>query len=81
MPSVIYTMLLSLPAMPYFGVGRSEWFFWHPFQAPLLFLQSGFGSVPNSMLVLSLVFCAAWIWAAFYMSKRAYHTYIIGHGV
>ena len=35
MPSVLYTFILTLPVLGYFGVGAREWYLPHPIQGPL----------------------------------------------
>ena len=39
MPSVLYTAVLSLPILGYFGVGAREWYLPHPIQGPLELLR------------------------------------------
>lgn len=39
MPSVVYTAVLSLPMLGYFGVGAREWYLPHPIQGALELLQ------------------------------------------
>jgi fluoroquinolone transport system permease protein len=39
MPSVLYTAVLSLPVLGYFGVGAREWYLLHPVQGALELMQ------------------------------------------
>ena len=39
MPSVLYTAVLSLPILGYFGVGSREWYLLHPIQGSLELMQ------------------------------------------
>jgi fluoroquinolone transport system permease protein len=39
LPSVLYTFLLSLPVLGYFGVGARAWYVPHPIQGPLDLMQ------------------------------------------
>ncbi len=39
MPSVLYTAVLSLPLLGYFGVGSREWYLLHPIQGSLELMQ------------------------------------------
>jgi fluoroquinolone transport system permease protein len=39
MPSVLYTAVLSLPVLGYFGVGAREWYLPHPIQGALELMQ------------------------------------------
>jgi fluoroquinolone transport system permease protein len=39
MPSVLYTAVLSLPLLGYFGVGAREWYLLHPIQGSLELMQ------------------------------------------
>ena len=68
MPSVVYTSLLSLPLLGYFGVGAREWYLPHPIQGPLDLLQAR--SPQTGALAYAIGYPALWIVPAYVWSRR-----------
>jgi fluoroquinolone transport system permease protein len=49
MPSVLYTAVLSLPVLGYFGVGAREWYLLHPIQGSLDLMAMETPSTPGRL--------------------------------
>ena len=60
MPSVLYTAILSLPMLGYFGVGAREWYLPHPIQGPLELMQMQTPHTPGG-LAYAIGYPALWI--------------------
>ncbi|HLG59118.1 MAG TPA: hypothetical protein VI485_27495 [Vicinamibacterales bacterium] len=70
MPSVLYTAVLSLPVLGYFGVGAREWYLPHPIQGPLELMRLQTPSTPGG-LAYALGYPLLWIVPASFWSRRA----------
>jgi fluoroquinolone transport system permease protein len=70
MPSVLYTFLLSLPVLGYFGVGARVWYLPHPLQGPLELMQVPAPHTPGG-LAYAILCPALWIVPAYLWSRRA----------
>ncbi len=70
MPSVMYTFLLSLPVLGYFGVGAREWYLPHPIQGPLELMQTQTQYTPGG-LAYAIGYPVLWIVPAALWSRRA----------
>ena len=70
MPSVLYTFLLSLPVLGYFGVGARAWYLPHPIQGPLDLMQM---QAPHTLggLAYAIGYPLPWIVAFYLWSRRA----------
>jgi hypothetical protein len=70
MPSVLYTFLLSLPVLGYFGVGARAWHLPHPIQGPLDLMQM---QAPYTLdgLAYAIGYPLLWIVAFYLWSRRA----------
>jgi fluoroquinolone transport system permease protein len=49
MPSVLYTFILTLPVLGYFGVGAREWYLPHPIQGPLELMRMRTPYTPSDL--------------------------------
>lgn len=76
MPSFLYTLVLTLPLLPYFGLLASPLFDLHPMQAPLALLRQCFDRGPAPSL-LALASCAAGTAIAARLSLRAFHRFVV----
>jgi len=65
LPSVLYTTLLSLPILGYFGAGESVWYLPHPLQGPIELLQG----TPRSMVYATL-YPLLWLIPLYLASRR-----------
>jgi fluoroquinolone transport system permease protein len=70
MPSVVYTFLLSLPLLGYFGFGVRAYYLAHPIQGPLELLQARAAPTPGA-LAYAVGYPALWIVPAYLWSRRA----------
>jgi fluoroquinolone transport system permease protein len=70
MPSVLYTAILSLPVLGYFGVGAREWFLPHPIQGPLELMQIRPPDTPGS-LTYAVGYPLLWIVPVALWSRRS----------
>lgn len=70
MPSVLYTAVLSLPVLGYFGVGAREWYLPHPIQGPLELMRAQTPSTPGG-LAYAIVYPLLWIVPVSLWSRRA----------
>jgi fluoroquinolone transport system permease protein len=70
MPSVIYTFLLSLPILGYFGMGSRVWYLPHPIQGPLELIQMRAPFTPGG-LTYAIGYPVLWIVPAYLWSRRA----------
>lgn len=77
LPSVLYTALLSLPLLPYVGVGQSWLFYLHPLQAMLLLLQAAFQEVATWQLIYGVIYSALWLGLFYRVSQRAFYHFVI----
>ncbi len=70
MPSVLYTAVLSLPILGYFGVGAREWYLLHPIQGSLELMQMQTPYIP-ARLAYSVGYPLLWLVPIFLWSRRA----------
>ncbi len=77
LPSVAWTMGLSLPLLYYFDLWRSWLMFLHLLQAPLLLMQAAFESLPPWQIAYGAAYSLVWIGLAYYFSQRAFHRFVI----
>jgi len=76
-PSMLYMFLLSLPLLPYFGLGHSEWFYWHPMQAPLLLLRAALQPVAGWQLVYALLYGGLWVALLSAAGRRLFVRFVV----
>ncbi len=76
MPSFVYTMVLTLPLLPYFGLLEGPWFDLHPMQAPLALLRESFDRGP-APTALALASYALWTTTAVFLSLRAFRRFVV----
>jgi fluoroquinolone transport system permease protein len=70
MPSVLYTAVLSLPILGYFGVGAREWYLLHPIQGSLELMQMQTPYIP-ARLAYSVGYPLLWLVPISLWSRRA----------
>ncbi len=71
MPSVLYTTLLSLPLLGYFGLGPRIFYDWHPIQGALDLMRAGAEPLGSGRLVYAIVFPLLWLGPVYLWSRRA----------
>ncbi|MEM7352087.1 MAG: ABC transporter permease [Acidobacteriota bacterium] len=77
MPSVLVTLLLAIPLMPYFGYWPGWWHALHPLLGPLLWMRSAFEPVSRGELIYGLLYSLLWIALLFRWSQQAFYRFII----
>ena len=77
MPSFVYTALLTLPLLPYFGIVASALFDLHPMQAPLLLLSEPFAPSPKGLPILALASSVLWALAGVWLCLRAFDRFVV----
>jgi fluoroquinolone transport system permease protein len=70
MPSALYTFLLSLPVLGYFGVGAREWYLPHPIEGPLELMRMPAPYTPGG-LAYAIGYPLLWIVPISLWSRRA----------
>lgn len=70
MPSVLYTAVLSLPILGYFGVGAREWYLLHPIQGSLELMQLQTEYMP-ARLAYAIGYPLLWLIPIAVWSRRA----------
>jgi fluoroquinolone transport system permease protein len=71
MPSVFYSMLLSLPMLGYFGVGPRVLYAWHPLQGPLDLMAVRSEPLTPAHLIFSVLVPVLWIVPVGLWGRRA----------
>ena len=77
MPSFVYTMVLTLPLLAYFGLFDSPLLELHPMQAPLALLKQAFDPTGEGASTVALVACAAWTVVAAWASLQAFRRFVV----
>jgi fluoroquinolone transport system permease protein len=60
-PSMLYTAILSLPLLDYFGLWEGWLVYLHPVQAPLVLLEAAFRPVPAREVAYGLLYGTLWV--------------------
>ena len=76
-PSVLFTAILSLPMLHYFGLWDSWLLYLHPFTAPLVLLSGAFRPMPAWQLVYGVLYGALWAGLLLLAGRRAFDRYIV----
>jgi fluoroquinolone transport system permease protein len=70
LPSVLYTLLLSLPLLGVFGFGSPEWYLPHPLQGPLSLMRID-AAPTTGQRAYAIGYPLLWIVPAYLWSRRA----------
>lgn len=76
-PSVLWTILLSMPVIQYAGLVKTPLMYLHPVQAPLTLLQGAFQPITLWETVYGVLYAAAWVGILFYLAKRAFYRFVV----
>ena len=76
-PSSLFTILLSLPMLHYFGVWDSWLLYLHPFTAPLVLLAGAFRPLAAWEWAYGVLYATAWTGLLLVASRRAFDRYIV----
>lgn len=71
MPSIPYTMVLSLPILGWFGIGTPIAYDWHPLQGPLILMGVPFEPLSAGRLAYAIIWPLLWLWPVYWWSRRA----------
>ncbi|MXY18288.1 MAG: ABC transporter permease [Acidobacteria bacterium] len=76
-PSVLFTTVLSLPLLHYFGFWDIWLLYLHPFTAPLVLLAGAFGPIPVWEWVYGVLYGAFWAGLLLLAARRAFDRHIV----
>ena len=76
-PSVLFTAVLSLPMLHYFGLWDTWVLYLHPLTAPLVLLAGAFRPIPSWQWAYGLLYSAAWAGVLLLAARRAFDRYIV----
>jgi fluoroquinolone transport system permease protein len=77
MPAVLYTLVLSIPVLDYFGLVSTPLMYLHPVQASLTLLKGAFQPIPAWQVAYGILYSMAWIGLLYWLSQRAFYRFII----
>jgi fluoroquinolone transport system permease protein len=80
LPSVLWTMGLSLPLIHHFGLWQSWLFYLHPLQAPLLLMRAAFEPVTGWQIAYGLIAGLLWVGVVYALSLRTFRRFILAKG-
>ena len=76
-PSVLFTTVLSLPLLHYFGFWDTWLLYLHPFAAPLVLLGGAFRPLAPWEWAYGLFYSAAWAGLLLLAGRRAFDRFIV----
>ncbi len=76
-PSVLPSMLFTIPFLPYFDLVQSPLFYLHPLLGPLLLMRAAFAPIPAWQLVYGVIYPGIWIAVLYPLARRAFQRFII----
>ncbi len=77
MPSILYVLVFSLPLLPYFGIGQSAWFYWHPMQTALTLMQGGFQPLEWWQWLYGVGYAALALGVLYRLCERTFVKFIV----
>ena len=76
-PSALFTVVLSLPMLHYFGLWDTWLLYLHPFTAPLVLLAGAFRPIPSWQWVYGVFYAAAWAGLLLLAGRRTFDRFIV----
>ena len=76
-PSVLCTVVLSLPMLQYFGLWDTWLLYLHPFMSPLVLMAGAFSPIPSWQWAYGVFYAAAWAGLLVVASLRAFDHFIV----
>ena len=76
-PSVLFTLVLSLPILQYLGLWETWMLYLHPFSAPLTLLTGAFRPIPSWQWIYGPADSAAWGGLLLLASRRSFDRYVV----
>lgn len=77
LPSVLMTMILTIPLLDYLGLWTSPLIYLHPGQAMLLLLKGAFQPIAAWQTMYAILYGALWLGLLFKASLRIFYRFII----
>ena len=77
LPSGLYTLVLTLPLIHYFGLWEHWIWYLVPTQAPLLLMKGAFEPIETWQIVYGLGYSLAAVGGAFWWAQRKFHRFVI----
>jgi len=81
LPSLVYLLLLALPLLTYFGLGRAPLLdalmLLHPLQPILALLQGAITPTPGAQLIYGLMMSVAWVGIFAWWASRAFRRFVV----
>ncbi len=76
-PSVLFTAVLSLPMLHYFGLWDTWLLYLHPFTAPLVLLAGAFRPMTAWQWAYGVLYAAAWAGVLLFAARRTFDRFIV----
>ncbi len=77
LPSVLWTMILSIPILDYLGIWTTPFMYLHPVQALLTLLKGAFQVIELWQAAYGVLYSILWIGILFSLAQRAFERFII----
>ncbi|GJM41360.1 MAG: ABC transporter [Ardenticatenaceae bacterium] len=77
LPSILITMVLTVPLLDYLGLWSTPLLYLHPVQATLLLLKGAFQPIAGWQILYGVLFAPFWIALLFRGSKQIFYRFII----
>ncbi len=77
LPSVLWTMFLSIPILDYFGIWTTPLIYLHPVKAMLTLLKGAFQPIELWQAAYGVLYSILWIGILFTLAQRAFDRFII----
>lgn len=76
-PSMVYTSVLSLPLLDYFGIWETPLVYLHPVQAPLVLLEAAFRPVAAWEVAYGVLYGGLWVGTMGVLAVRAFGRFVV----
>ena len=76
-PSSLFTALLALPLLSYFGIWDGPWMELHPMNGPLVLIKAAFLPVGTGEQLRAALVAAAWSVPALLWSRAAFRRFVV----
>lgn len=74
---MVYTAVIGLPVLDYFGIWSGPLWMLHPMRAPLVLLEAAFHPVSVGRLVYAVAYGALWSAVLGVAARRAFDRYVV----
>lgn len=76
-PSMVYTAVIGLPVLDYFGLWSGPLWLLHPMRAPLVLLEAAFQPVSAGRLAYAVAYGALWAAMLGIAARRAFDRHVV----